>query len=374
MSKNSKYHIDDVPVADLHLDRKNPRLAEFGITAKTSEPDILSILWDNMAVEEIVFSMVANGFFDTEPLITTKEGGNEVVLEGNRRLAAAKIILNPKLCDELLDPAVTARINKKIRDDLKELPVIKVANREEAWRFIGFKHINGPAKWNSFAKAQHIAQVHRDYGISLTDIAFQVGDTHKTVQKLFQGMMVIEEAEKLRVFNREDIKKERLYFSHLYTALQYDGYRDFLDIADETFEKKEPVPNERKTELGELLLWLYGSKKKDIDPLIRTQNPDLSRLERVVSHPSALASLRAGARLEVAYEESLPKNKVFEDSLYAAKNHLQKAWAFVTEGYNGSESVLKSAGSLANLADELYSKMETMNAKSKPKSGKRLTE
>jgi len=374
MSTTATHQIQRVPITDLHLDWKNPRLAEFGITERTGEPGILQVLWENMAVEELVLSMVAHGFFDTEPLITTKEDGKEIVLEGNRRLAAAKIILDPSIVEGKLDPEVLKRIDQDLLTGLAALPIIRVASRQEAWRFIGFKHINGPAKWNSFAKAQHIAQVHKDYGIPLTDIAFQVGDTHNTVQKLFQGMMVIEQAEKLKVFDREDVKRGRLFFSHLYTALQYDGFQNFLGIADASIETKTPVAPEKKDDLGQLLLWLYGSKKRDIEPLIRSQNPDLGKLERVVSHPQALASLKANGRLDDAFEESLPKNKVFEDSLYSAKNHLQKAWSFVTQGYDGSESVLKSAGSLANLADELYSKMESINAQRKPKSGRRLTE
>jgi hypothetical protein len=374
MSTTATHQIQRVPITDLHLDWKNPRLAEFGITERTGEPGILQVLWENMAVEELVLSMVAHGFFDTEPLITTKEDGKEIVLEGNRRLAAAKIILDPSIVEGKLDPEVLKRINQDLLTGLAALPIIRVASRQEAWRFIGFKHINGPARWNSFAKAQHIAQVHKDYGIPLTDIAFQVGDTHNTVQKLFQGMMVIEQAEKLKVFDREDVKRGRLFFSHLYTALQYDGFQDFLGIADASIETKTPVAPEKKDDLGQLLLWLYGSKKRDIEPLIRSQNPDLGKLERVVSHPQALASLKANGRLDDAFEESLPKNKVFEDSLYSAKNHLQKAWSFVTQGYDGRESVLKSAGSLADLADELYSKMESINAQRKPKSGRRLTE
>ncbi|MEZ4807478.1 MAG: hypothetical protein R2815_08380 [Flavobacteriales bacterium] len=150
-----KHQIERVKIGDLHLDWKNPRLAEFGITARTSEPEILQVLWENMAVEEIVLSMVAHGFFDTEPLITTNENGKEIVLEGNRRLAAAKIVRDPSIVQDRLDPEVLKRITKALQDGLKELPVIQVEDREQAWRFIGFKHINGPAKWNSFAKAQH---------------------------------------------------------------------------------------------------------------------------------------------------------------------------------------------------------------------------
>ncbi|MEZ4807477.1 MAG: hypothetical protein R2815_08375 [Flavobacteriales bacterium] len=201
-----------------------------------------------------------------------------------------------------------------------------------------------------------------------------MGDTHNTVQKLFQGIMVIEQAEKMKVFDRDDIKKSRLYFSHLYTALQYEGFRNFLDIAEASFEKTEPVPKAKKEDLGLLLLWLYGSKKQDKEPVITSQNPDLAQLERVVRYPPALASLKRGATLATAYEESLPKGEVFTDSLYESRRHLQKAWGYVTEGYDRSESVLKAAGSLANLADELYHKMEAMHNENKPKGGKRKSE
>lgn len=361
------HQIERIKIGDLHLDWKNPRLAEFGITERTGEPEILQVLWENMAVEEIVLSMVAHGFFDTEPLITTQEAGKEVVLEGNRRLAAAKIILDPSIVDGKLDPEVLKRINHDLLSGLATLPVIRVKDREEAWRFIGFKHINGPAKWNSFAKAQHIAQVHKEYGIALTEIAFQVGDTHNTVQKLFQGMMVIEQAEKLKIFNREDVKRGRLYFSHLYTALQYDGYQAFLNLADKSFELVDPIPKEKKNELEELLIWLYGSKKRDIEPLIRQQNPNLSQLEEVVSHPQALASLRAGATLEAAYEISQPKKRIFEDNLYQAERNMRKAWEYVADGYDGSESSLATAKSLSTLAGDLFAKMEEMDTKKRRK-------
>ena len=66
---------------------------------------------------------------------------------------------------------------------LKELPVI-ISNRKESWRYLGFKHVNGPAKWSSYAKAAYIAEVHRKYKVPLADIANQIGDRHNTVQRL----------------------------------------------------------------------------------------------------------------------------------------------------------------------------------------------
>lgn len=357
------YTIDKKRTDDLNLDKKNPRLAEFGINDKTPPADIFRVLWENMALEEIVTSLVAHGFFATEPLIVTEEGGKLVVIEGNRRLAAVMIVRDTTLVEDKLDKIVLDRITDDIKKSLEELPVIIVADRQDAWRFVGFKHINGPAKWNSFAKAQHVAEVHKEYGISLEEIAFQVGDTHNTVQKLFQGLMVIEQAEQEKVFHREDVKKNRLYFSHLYTALQYEGFKDFLNIGDASMESKAPVPKEKLENLSELLLWLYGSKKKGIEPIIKSQNPDLRKLESIIKEREALAAIRAGATLESAFELSLPKSTVFEESLFAGKRELQKAWSYVNEGYSGGYDLLKTAGSILNLAQELYSKMEETNNK-----------
>lgn len=360
------YKIERKPIEDLELDWKNPRLAEFGIKKNTPPEEIFLILWKNMALEEIVTSLVAHGFFDTEPLIVVLEDKKFVVLEGNRRLAAVKIVLNPSLVENKLDPNILERRTDEILSSLKALPVIVVNSRQEAWRFIGFKHINGPAKWNSFAKAQHIAQVHKEYNIALDEIAFQVGDTHKTVQKLFQGMMVIEQAEREKLFDREDVKRGRLYFSHLYTALQYEGFKEYLSINDVNIENQAPVPDDKKNNLQELLLWLYGSKKQSIEPVIKTQNPDLKKLENVIQNREAIAALRTGMALEASYELSRPRSTVFEESLFAAKREIQRAWSNVSEGFNGSVELLRTAGTIAGIADELYSKMEEKsNAKSK---------
>ncbi len=353
-----EYQIEYPKTSDLILDWQNPRLAEFGIRKAADNEEIFNILWEHMALEEIVFSIVAHGFFSTEPLIALREGN--VVLEGNRRLAAVRIVIDPSLVDNKLDEDVLERITPEIQAGLAKLPVIYVNSRQEAWRFIGFKHINGPTQWNSFAKAQYITQIKKEFGISLKEIAFQVGDTHKTVQKLYEGMKVIEEAETLKVFDREDVKRGRLYFSHLYTGLQYDGYRSFLEISDASEESEEPVPHKNKEELGELLQWFYGSKKRDVDPLIKSQNPDLRKLESVIRNNEALAAIRADQSLDTAFELSRPRNKIFEENIYSAQRSIQKAWSYVNEGYDGNEQLLGVSRSLADRADNLYDRMKTI--------------
>ena len=345
-------------VSELTFDRKNPRLVEFGLTDRTPEDEVIRILWEAMDVRELVMSIAASGFFEHEPVIVTRENEANVVIEGNRRLAAVKVLLDPDLLNRQV-PDITEDDRKK----LKEIPIVR-DSREGAWRHLGFKHVNGPAKWSSYAKSQYIADVHRNFGVKLEDIASQIGDTHKTVQRLFRGLMVIEQAERLKVFDREDRWRNHFAFSHLYTGLSGSGISTFIGLHPDgnvNRDSRNPVPSEKKKELGELCLWLYGSRKDKKPPVIQTQNPHLRQLDAVVSKTESLEALRSGQGLALAYEVSRPSSNVFSESLYAAKRSLRKAYSMLPTGYDDSEELLRVAGTVANMADDLYIEMERKN-------------
>ena len=354
-------------VSDLAFDLRNPRLSEFDLPDNTTGIDVIQALWEKMDVKEVMMSIAASGFFPHEPLIVSQEDEKNIVIEGNRRLAAVKVLLNPSLVEGAVElPSITEAAKKAIQ----ELPTVR-GTREKAWRYLGFKHVNGPAKWSSYAKSRYIADVHRVFNVKLEDIARQIGDTHRTVQRLFRGLMVIEQAERLNVFRREDRWRSHFSFSHLYTGLDYDGISAFIGLRPETEEDREPVPSEKKEELGELCLWMYGSKKAGKLPVIETQNPHLRQLDAVVADKEAIAALRSGQGLAYAYETSRPSSTVFEESLLASKRDLQKARGLLSIGYDGSDELLRIAGTVAELADDLYNEMERKSNRGKKK---RLTE
>ena len=348
-----------IEVSELVFDRRNPRLFEYGLDANSSDDKVIEILWDEMDVQELVLSIEASGFFPHEPIVVAKEDGQNVVIEGNRRLAAVKLLLQPELAQSLNLNVPT--ISTEDKEKLRRLPAI-VDTRKTAWVYLGFKHVNGPAKWSSFAKSQFIADVHRVYGVPLEDIAQQIGDTHRTVQRLFRGLMVIEQAERLRIFDREDRFNKRFAFSHLYTGIGYEGIASFIGLRPETEENEEPVPSEKTDELGELCLWLYGSKRENKRPVIRSQNPDLRDLDTVVANGEGVAALRAGRELALAVEISKPPSTVFAASLHAAKRELEKARSLLTTGYDGSDQLLRVADDVAELANDLYEEMYQKNS------------
>src|SRR5438477_8861944 len=80
----------------LFFDAKNPRLAEYALGSKPTQLELLRILWEKMAVDELVLSIASRGYFTHEPIFVTEERGKFIVLEGNRRLAAVKLLLDPE--------------------------------------------------------------------------------------------------------------------------------------------------------------------------------------------------------------------------------------------------------------------------------------
>ena len=344
-----------IRVSELAFDLRNPRLPEYGVADDSEEVDVLRLLWEAMDVKELAMSIAASGFFRHEPLIVAQENGRNVVIEGNRRLAAVKLLLNPASVEELA-PHVPA-ISRAEKAALETLPTVP-ATRESAWRFLGFKHVNGPAKWSSYAKSRYVAEVHRKFNVSLDDIARQIGDTHRTVRRLYRSLMVIEQAERLKLFDREDRWRKHFSFSHLYTGLSYPGISAFIDLKPESEEEGNPVPLKRKRELRDLLVWLYGSRRENIPPVVESQNPHLRQLDSILGDKEAVSALRDGENLSLAHEISLSSPTVFEESLHAAQRSLRKARGWLSTGYDGSRELLGTAQSIAETADDLCVEME----------------
>ena len=262
--------ITKVPVQRLVLDRQNPRLFLTG-----DEPDevrIIARLYRSEDLSELLQSMAANGYLDIEPLVVLQENENLTVLEGNRRLAAIRLFEKRELPDQITQrtglKVTIPSLPEEFRSTLQEVSVYRVESREEARAFIGFKHINGAARWESYAKAKFAADWYKRGDTSLEVIATQIGDRHDTIKRMVNAIYVLEQAERAGIFHHlTDRVSPRFNFSHLYTALSRTTYMRFLGLKEawtRFHPEPNPVPQEKLESLGEVLRWLYGSKKEGL--------------------------------------------------------------------------------------------------------------
>ncbi len=335
---------------------------EIGEFRGLSEDEKAVILWRDMAAEEIANSIAQHGFFTHEPLFAEQDKSRFTVIEGNRRLAAVKVLLSSKLrgtvhADDL------PRLNAKEKTALQQLPVI-LTTRKKIWHYVGFKHVNGPRPWGAYSKAEYIARVHNDLKVPLEDISRQIGDGHSIVRRLYRGLMALEQAEESGVFDRKDRWSKRFFFSHLYTGLGSKGIQTFLSITEENSYKRNPVRRKKVGNLGELCVWLYGSKSGNKEPLIRSQNPDLNSLAEALQTETGTDALRAGLPLQVAVDAGKGDERILREAMASAKHSLHTAVGTVRTGYDGKNDLKEAAEDIYSLSGKLLDDMEDMQ---KPK-------
>ncbi|MFH1647520.1 MAG: hypothetical protein ABID71_07555 [Chloroflexota bacterium] len=360
---------DVIPIKLLLLDKENPRLAS---TAQgDSQEDFLRVLWEEMAVDEIAFSIAANGFYPEEALFVIPEVGgvkgtgetHYIVIEGNRRLAAVLLLTDPELRAKLKATDLP-KINKEASKKLEILPVLIYPDRKSLWSYLGFRHINGTQPWDAFSKAKYVANVHEIFGIPLEEIADRIGDRHSTVIRFYRGIKILQQAEEQAGFSLEDRVRNKFYFSHLYTAVDQIEFQKFLGIQSDTSLKENPVPKSKLGSLSELMLWLYGKKSEGKEPLVQSQNPDLNHLRQAISKPTALSALRSGYPLIRAFEISIGDKRRFSDALTSAKEELQQAKATVTTGYGGDEDLFSVSSDIIRVAQSIKDEMTKIREES----------
>lgn len=342
-----------VPVTDLRLDNRNSRLS---LQDDLLDEEIVQILWRSYAVEEVAMSIATNGYFGHEPLLVALEDGCLTVLDGNRRLVAVKLLV-----DDALRMKVRAtdlpQITQACKEELAKLPVV-MCQRDKLWQYTAFEHINGPQPWQTYMKAQYIAWVHHELKVSLEDIAQAVGDRHGTVHRLYQGLMVLHQAENTGVFVLEDIWMHSFFFSLLYTGLGNQNIRKFIGIDETTSFKPDPVPAECIKHLGELMLWLYGQKSTNTEPKVKRHNPDLHNLGSVIGSDAGLGALRRSLPLDAAVDISIGDEQLFKGHLLEARLLLQKAYGRQPTGDLGNPGNLRTASEIRDLAEQLVSEMD----------------
>ena len=348
--------ITKVRVERLRLDRMNLRLE--GLRENASDESIIARLYRSAELDELLQSMSANGYLDIEPLVVTgaSEDGGLVVLEGNRRLATLRLLREPALVQSIATSEKlrisVPEIDESVRGTLDQVSVYPVASRQRARAFIGFKHINGPAKWDAYAKARFAADWYKAGqadGVGLEQIANAIGDRHDTVKRMVSAIYVLEQASKERLFDIDDRQARKFNFAHLYTALSRSEYVGFLGLESTWLRSDpppDPVPQHKFEDLRKVLVWIYGSKAHDYRPVVQSQNPDIKRLGDVLFSAEGLRVLEATGNLDAAHTSAESSDGRFVAALFRARQAVGDA-AGTLRAYDGRD------GSLLGIAEDV---------------------
>jgi len=335
-------------VEKLFLDPENPRLPEE--VQGASESELMGVLIKCFNLEELADSMAENGYFDEEPLVAIpkklperfkdvdptnkeyldfieKDTTQFTVVEGNRRVATVKILLDAKLRKKY-GVRTWPELNEGIADNLSKLPVIIYSQRNEVISYLGVRHIIGIQKWDSYARARYISKMIKD-GRELSDIQQQIGDRRRSARKIYFCYRLIEQIEEEFDFNTEKAKN---YFSYLVLSTGQASIREFLGIprrwADVDFE--QPVPKEKTENLNYLFSWLFGEEKEKL-PVIRESRDITNKLSPILRNQEAIEHLKLTRDLDDAYERSDGEKELLLKNLKKANKSLERSLGLIPQ-------------------------------------------
>lgn len=282
-------------IANLLLDSENPRIPKE--KQSLSQDDLTLFIAKEYNAIAVARSIASHQYFPSEPLIAIKaKGGKFIVLEGNRRLAALRLLRDSSLRGKLS--------NQKEWDEIKtanvpdEVPVLEVSTRREVAPIIGYRHISGIQQWDSYSKARYIASQVKG-GLDFEKTALEVGEKESEVRSNYRNYQIAEQITKSGVSKAEsdDLVNNFGIFTR---AMQSKDLRDFIGAPapEQVSTKKAPIPTSKKAVLKELTGYLFGPKR------VLEDSRDITKLGKVIASEDGLKALRSERNLELAHVAS----------------------------------------------------------------------
>jgi len=361
-----EYTITPIALDKLIFDPENPRLPET-IRRKKHNSDYQSLVIDWMLQSENIIELMGSigekGYFPAEPLLVVKQADSDIfeVVEGNRRLTACKLLVDPQLATKrkkTIEEVVSEANPEKLPH---EIPCIVFSARTDILAYLGYKHITGIEPWDSLAKAKYLKQLYS----TLTDGSFTskcktlakiIGSRADYVRSLLVGLdayTVIEEAD---FYNIPNLGEEEFEFGVFYTALNRSNVSKYVGI---DLNSENPLENLKPDGLEDLTNWMFATNAEGFTRLGESRN--LQKLNKVLdeSYPKALQAFKAGKTLDEAARYTDHPAEIFEKNIRDSLYYLQIARDILHEIDTPSDSSLTNVAEIYKVSRDLHKLIKT---------------
>lgn len=280
-----------INVVDLVFDPENPRLPES--LAGAADSEIIEFFIRQCNLPELMMSIAEKGFFSGEPILVVEQlGGKFLAVEGNRRLAAVKLISST-------DPAP---VQQKLIDQIREganhrpatIPCLVFSARSDILLYLGYRHITGIKEWDSLAKARYLKQLREtfdadDHVAAHRALAKQIGSKAATVAKMLTGLKVLEYAGSEGILKELKLEQDDIPFSLLTTGIGWESLANFIGLEGPGDVTLADINKDRTSEFFSWVFFKVDGRKTKLG-----ESRNFEKLARIVKIPEALEALRSG--------------------------------------------------------------------------------
>lgn len=324
MAGKSDIKIKDVllGIDNILLDPQNPRFAtknqSYTISDfkdKNIQLEMIKKL-ETYELEELINSIKENGFLSLERVVVVRleQGSNKyVVVEGNRRIAAIKLILMNETTDA------------ELKNSLMEISVCVILGKiyensqEERYKIASLAHLSGKVEWGDYQKAIFLHSIVMQYGKKCQEVGAEVGLGRNQAIAIFQACEAYLSIQRLEWYQKseEEYCTDEYYFQLFYAVMKIASIKnDYFKIRSNVVCNPENLMN--------FCNWIgMINHQKFSDRQIKYKE-QMKTLEIVLKDPIAKQALEEGKPLEEviksAYQENINHKKIILDFL----NYLKK--------------------------------------------------
>jgi hypothetical protein len=300
-------------IEQIFLDPNNPRflspdwvyISKDKITSDFIQQSTLERMIKNYGIDKLAANIRINGFLNIDRIVvqklSTDKGQEEkfVVLEGNRRISAVKVIHEQLITN--------SDINQEVLDSINKIECLEYigTDDEAAWIFQGLRHISGITDWPPFNKAKLLVDQMESENLNLTQVGERFGISPYAAGQWMRGYKAYEQASKESDFIHELDMKIYPYLQEIFGKSSI-AIREWLEWDERDMEFKN------KLNLNEFIGWLYPKDEENTDAFGNWDKRYLDKRDdlRTISYlikqaPKHFDEFRRELNLEIAYSNAL---------------------------------------------------------------------
>ncbi len=353
--------IQPIKVIELKFDPENPRFAaaNFGDLGSS---EIIEAMLESEQIVDLINSIGTQGYFWGEPLLVfSDEGtGQYFVAEGNRRLAALKLLTGEATYSS---KSLSALIND-LPQKPAEVPCIVFPDRESVLHYLGYRHITGIKAWGSLEKAIYLKQLFeknlngiQDESLALKKLAREIGSNVQTIKKTLCALAIYEKdynSVKDEFFGLQRVGKEDIQFSLLYTAIGYPNITQYIGLNS---TQDYHLDNLNIDHTRDLFKWMFMQDEYGYKAVPESRK--ISVLNSVLSSVEATDFFKRTRDLDSAYKFTNGPQDFFDNSL----KNMEKTIEEITLIIRNEEFIPKDAD--IHKLDKLLESVEDLMLKAK---------
>jgi len=201
----------DLNLDSIFLDPNNPRFVNINwdqIPEERYDEDsiqdgVKQKLISEFSINKLINNMEVNGYLPIDRVVVKEfKDGKYVVLEGNRRICAAKEIKNKAEQNQ-------ESVDAEILSSVETISCLQYtgSDPEAAWVFQSLRHIMGIQDWSSFNKAKLLVNLKEEQNLSLTEVGKRFGLSAFGAGQWARGYYAFKQARKNPTIMRKSMKK-----------------------------------------------------------------------------------------------------------------------------------------------------------------------